>query len=99
MPIPLAASSSPHVPLLYYAGAGCCLLAVAGIGVAIWLLVRSSRRKAQAPPPPMAAPRPPLYPTGPVNVADQLRQLADLRDKGILTEEEFQAQKGRLLGS
>jgi hypothetical protein len=32
-------------------------------------------------------------------VADELRKLADLRNEGVLTEEEFAAQKGRLLGS
>jgi Short C-terminal domain len=32
-------------------------------------------------------------------VADQLTKLADLRDRGILTETEFQAQKARLLGA
>ena len=29
---------------------------------------------------------------------DQLEQLADLRDQGVLTEEEFIEQKGRILG-
>lgn len=33
-----------------------------------------------------------------VDVADQLRKLAALRDQGILTEEEFAAQKAKLLG-
>jgi hypothetical protein len=32
-----------------------------------------------------------------VDIADQLGRLADLRTKGILTEEEFQAQKQKLL--
>jgi hypothetical protein len=32
------------------------------------------------------------------DVADQLRRLAGLRDEGILSEEEFAAQKQRLLG-
>jgi Short C-terminal domain len=36
-------------------------------------------------------------PSEPVNVADQLTKLADLRDRGILSETEFQAQKARLL--
>lgn len=35
--------------------------------------------------------------SGAVDVADQLRKLADLRDQGILSEEEFTAQKARLL--
>ena len=34
----------------------------------------------------------------PVDVADQLRKLADLREEGILSDEEFAAQKARLLG-
>ena len=29
---------------------------------------------------------------------DQLKQLADLRDQGVLTDEEFAEQKGRILG-
>jgi hypothetical protein len=41
-------------------------------------------------PPPAAEPQPDL--------ADQLRKLAALRDEGILSEEEFGAQKARLLG-
>ncbi len=32
------------------------------------------------------------------DVADQLRKLAELRDDGILTDEEFAAQKAKLLG-
>lgn len=32
------------------------------------------------------------------SMADELVKLADLRDKGILTEEEFQAKKAALLG-
>jgi len=43
-----------------------------------------------AAPPPQAAPQPDLV--------DQLRKLGDLRDAGILTEEEFAAQKAKLLG-
>jgi len=41
----------------------------------------------------------PQQPTAPgVDLADQLRKLAELRDAGVLTEEEFAAQKSRLLG-
>jgi hypothetical protein len=32
------------------------------------------------------------------NVADQLERLADLRDRGVLTDPEFAAQKAKLLG-
>ena len=37
-------------------------------------------------------------PGGSVDVADQLERLEGLRDRGALTEEEFQEQKRRLLG-
>ena len=51
---------------------------------------------AAAPPPP-AAPAPPASGGGASDLASQLRELAQLRDDGILSEEEFQAQKQRLL--
>ncbi|MFE6185809.1 SHOCT domain-containing protein [Streptomyces sp. NPDC056465] len=47
----------------------------------------------QAPAPPPAAPA-----AGPDRVA-QLTQLAELRTQGVLTEEEFAAEKARILGS
>ena len=34
-----------------------------------------------------------------IGVADELKKLADLRDAGVLTNREFEAQKQRLLGS
>jgi hypothetical protein len=42
---------------------------------------------------------PPSVPAqpGPSSVADELAKLADLRDKGVLTDAEFAAQKARLL--
>jgi Bacterial PH domain/Short C-terminal domain/Protein of unknown function (DUF2510) len=43
-----------------------------------------------APPPAPAAP--------PVDLVEQLRKLGELRDAGILTEEEFAAQKAKVLG-
>jgi Short C-terminal domain len=42
-------------------------------------------------PPPQAAPAP--------DVIQQLKDLADLKAQGILTEQEFAAQKARVLGS
>ena len=44
----------------------------------------------EAPPPAPAA--------GGGDVVEQLTQLGELRDKGVLTEEEFAAQKAKLLG-
>jgi hypothetical protein len=49
-----------------------------------------------APPAAPAAPPPPAEPQ--LDLADQLRKLADLRDAGVLTEEEFAAQKAKILG-
>ncbi len=46
-----------------------------------------------------AAPAPAAAAEPAPDLADQLRKLATLRDEGILTEEEFGAQKARLLGS
>ena len=44
----------------------------------------------QAPPPPAAPAADPI---------EQLKELADLKNQGILTEEEFAAQKAKILGS
>jgi hypothetical protein len=52
-----------------------------------------------APPPPAAAPAP-AAPTGISNEAiQQLQQLAALKEQGVLSEEEFEIQKRRLLGT
>jgi len=45
-------------------------------------------------PPPQYAPAPAA-----VDPIEQLQRLADLKNQGILTEEEFAAQKARILGS
>jgi hypothetical protein len=44
------------------------------------------------------APAPPAPPPAEDNTLDQLEKLADLKSKGILTEEEFAVQKARILG-
>jgi hypothetical protein len=49
-----------------------------------------------------AAPSPPAPAAAPAAedaVITQLQQLADLKNQGILTEAEFEAQKARILGS
>jgi hypothetical protein len=50
-----------------------------------------------APPPPPAAPAGPNLGVGDDTI-EELKKLAALRDQGILTEEEFTAQKKKLLG-
>ena len=55
------------------------------------------QQQAYPPPPPQyAAPPPP--PAQPDTLA-QLQQLADLKNQGILTDEEFAAQKAKILAS
>jgi len=51
------------------------------------------------PPPQQYAPPPPAAPAGPSGdeMIEQLTKLGELRDKGILTDAEFEAQKGKLL--
>ncbi|GAA4397632.1 hypothetical protein GCM10023168_02780 [Fodinibacter luteus] len=53
-----------------------------------------------AAPPPAAAPAPPPAPapTATTDLVAQLKALAELRDQGILTDEEFADQKAKLLG-
>jgi Short C-terminal domain len=45
-------------------------------------------------PPPQAA-----APSAGTDTIEQLKELGELRDKGVLTEEEFAAQKAKLLAS
>jgi hypothetical protein len=45
-----------------------------------------------------AAAPPPAPAAGGDDLVEQLTQLGELRDKGVLTEEEFAAQKAKLLG-
>jgi Short C-terminal domain len=49
--------------------------------------------QAEPAPPPQAPPQ-----GGEGSVIDQLKQLGELKAQGILTEEEFAAQKAKLLG-
>jgi len=53
-------------------------------------------------PPPQqeqAAPPPPAAPAPAPDMIQQLKDLAELKDQGILTEEEFSQQKAKILGS
>jgi hypothetical protein len=52
-----------------------------------------------APPQPAAAAPAPAPAGGEESLIDQLKQLGELKEQGILTEEEFAAQKAKLLGS
>jgi hemolysin activation/secretion protein len=57
---------------------------------------QQQQQQQYAPEPQYAAPPPPPPDTG-VDV-EKLQQLGQLRDSGVLTEAEFQAQKARILG-
>ena len=62
-----------------------------------WAQQEAQQMQQQAPPPaPEAAPAP--APGGEASLIDQLKQLGELKSQGILTEEEFAAQKAKLLG-
>ncbi len=67
-----------------------------------WAAQEQPQPQQYAPPPePQYAPPPePQYAPAPDPDADlaRLKQLGDLRAAGVLTEQEFQAQKARLLG-
>lgn len=57
----------------------------------------SAQENAQAAPEaPAAAPAPAAPPAG-ASTIDQLKELGELKDQGILTEDEFAAQKAKLL--
>jgi len=47
---------------------------------------------------PAAAPSPPASPPAAPSSVTELERLADLRARGVLTEEEFEAQKAKILG-
>ena len=75
-------------------------------GTATAVSNRVSRRQAQRwseqgtnpydQPPPEQAPPPPAAPAA--DPIAQLKQLGELRDSGVLTEAEFEAQKAKILG-
>jgi hypothetical protein len=59
---------------------------------------------AYAPPPPAAAPPPPPAPVAPAAdpmdvKMDELKKLGELHESGVLTDEEFAAQKQKILNS
>ncbi len=56
-----------------------------------WAAQEDEQYAQQAPPPQAAAPAAPDY-------AAELEQLAQLRDQGVITAEDFEAKKKQLLG-
>ncbi len=68
---------------------------IAGTATAVSGHVARRQEARYAQPEAQAVQQPP--PPAPVNVADELKKFAALRDQGVLTEEEFAVQKARLL--
>jgi hypothetical protein len=72
-------------------------------GTATAVSGRVSRRQSarwaaqEAPPPQQAAPAPPAAAPAESTI-DQLKELGELKSQGVITEEEFAAQKAKLLG-
>ena len=65
-----------------------------------WAAQEQQQYAQQAPPPQAAPPAAPAAPpAGEKSTIDQLKELGELKAQGILTEEEFAAQKAKLLGS
>lgn len=64
-------------------------------------LQQAQAQQAQMQQAPMAAPPPPPPAAGGMNpnTIEQLKQLGELHEQGILTDEEFAAQKKALLGT
>ncbi len=59
-----------------------------------WAKQEEPQRPQQAAPPPTPA----AAPAAADSTIDQLKELGELKGQGILTEEEFAAQKAKLLG-
>jgi putative oligomerization/nucleic acid binding protein len=55
-----------------------------------WAQQDAPAYEEQAPPPPQAAPAP--------DPIEQLKQLGQLHEQGVLTDQEFAAQKAKILG-
>ena len=79
--------------------------AIAGTATAVSGRVRRrqerrwAEQEAPAEPPPAAPPAAGGASAGEPSMLDQLRQLGELKEQGVLTEEEFAAQKAKLLAS
>ncbi|MBJ7332586.1 MAG: SHOCT domain-containing protein, partial [Solirubrobacteraceae bacterium] len=66
-----------------------------------WAQQEAQQQPQQYAPPPQqyAAPAPAPAAAPQASMVDQLKELADLKAQGILTEEEFAAQKAKILAS
>jgi hypothetical protein len=60
---------------------------------------REQAYEQQMAPPPPPPPAPPAAAPSQADTIEQLKQLGELKAQGILTEEEFAAEKAKILGS
>ena len=90
----------------YYAGkrarSGSSASRIRSTGSRSWSRSRPPRRPAYGAPPPAYGAPPPAAPQGGGGLTpeamEQLQQLAQLKEQGVLTDEEFDAQKRKILG-
>lgn len=66
------------------------------IGLIVWLVVRASKRPVA--PASVAAP-PPLPASASSSVESRLQELTDLKDKGLITDTEYEQQRALILHS
>ena len=65
-----------------------------------WAQQDAQQQQYQEPPPQYQQPPPPPAASGGSgDMIEQLKQLAELKDQGVLTEAEFAVQKSRILGA
>jgi len=65
-----------------------------------WAQQDQPQQQYQEPPPQYQQPPPPPAASGGSgDMIEQLKQLAELKDQGVLTEAEFAVQKSRILGA
>ncbi|MEB3032203.1 PPE family protein, SVP subgroup [[Mycobacterium] nativiensis] len=107
--VPAMAASATALPLAAMGAAGLAGRATAGVGRGRGATAPPKATGKSAPKRPRPTVRKPSRPeqpespvrplNGPITrISGELRELADLRDSGILTEEEFTQEKRRLLG-
>jgi len=83
-------SSTPNL-LPFEIGLGVLIVGA----LAFWFL-RSRRTPAMVPPAPLPQPPPPAAPAPPLNLIQRLDELEKLKERGILTQEEFEREKAKL---
>lgn len=59
--------------------------------------MKAQQAAAAAPPPPPPAPAAPAAPAGGTDIMAELQQLAEMKNAGLLTDDEFAAAKAKLL--